>query len=553
MCEATATPPGSTSCRLSRRSPTCESGWRVLVQSMMSSTTLRTCSAPLTIDEPLDTRLGLPLADIARFTALESLAVTFSRAAGKSLTSCYNMSPIILLYNSTVSTHKHLCFACSCRYSSADIDFLSPQADADIHILAATCRHLTGLELWLTDEPTRWAARVTDVGFESISKHLPQLRRFHIGNCPSITDNGIRQLAVGCPLLQDFRVPVCHNLSVRCAYEILTKCPEMRRLHCQQSWSCHWLHLLQTARLGLARLELLELYVPDDVGGTSSVMATLASCCIQMRKLHVHTGFSSRPRPDPLESCPPTPALVKLTMTGFEMRMTSFMAFLLHVPHLERLRLRSCRLVGTIQALPAIISLRFLECCVLFSKPANAFWKFGTWCPNLSSLVTNKLLCGSGRMTSSFAGCSKLVTLSVLTYWHEQLAWTCPPLGALRALFCNEMHWQDLAAIAKASPHLQEVHFRDYDAVKVEGVLDLLSSCPELNYIKIWFCSAIHSDLKVCLASELQILRGHVYEVVHLEIVDGDWGLDWDSVAIFHPYQLDTICTTYRVHRCGQR
>eukprot|EP00850_Spirogloea_muscicola_P019993 SM000204S05855 [mRNA] locus=s204:224849:226410:- [translate_table: standard] len=452
------------------------------------------------------TRLDLLAADLAGFTALESLAVDYSRAA-----------------------------------------------DADIHVIAAACRHLTGLELGLSDEKRHGSAGITDVGLESISKILPHLRKLHIRDCPSITDSGMRPLAVGCPLLEDFGVHNCPNLSVRCAREILTTCPEVRRLHCQQRWSCHWLHPSQTATFDLSRLEALELYLPDDAGVASAAMAILSSSCVPLRELHVHTPHPHFGKPDPLVDCPPMPALVKLTMMEVELRIPSFMAFLTNAPRLERVRLEDCGMIGEAQALPATLSLRSLECRSLYTEPEDDFWRCGAWCPKLTSLVTIESHGGSGILASSLAGCSRLVTLRVgpfSRYRRKHLAWTCPPLGALRTLICWRVHWQDLAAIAKASPLLQEVRLRDCHTVEWEIFLGLLSWCPELCYIRILRgCSALSSGLIDSLANGFRILRGNVYEVVHLETVDGDWGLDWGGCDLHH---IETICTTYRVHRSVQ-
>eukprot|EP00850_Spirogloea_muscicola_P019806 SM000199S05433 [mRNA] locus=s199:180598:181370:- [translate_table: standard] len=66
-----------------------------------------------------DTHSHLSLADIAGFTALESLALEHSRAAD---------TQVLTL----ISPH--------------------PQADADIHIIAAACQRLTGFELWLSPD-----------------------------------------------------------------------------------------------------------------------------------------------------------------------------------------------------------------------------------------------------------------------------------------------------------------------------------------------------------------------------------------------------------------
>eukprot|EP00850_Spirogloea_muscicola_P006862 SM000033S12383 [mRNA] locus=s33:515391:516397:- [translate_table: standard] len=171
--------------------------------------------------------------------------------------------------------------------------------------LAVTNSRAAGLELWLRNE---WSAGITDVGLGSISEHMPQLRRLHVQNCRSITDAGIRRLAHGCPLLEGFGVRDCPNPSVRCAREILSTCLEVRRLHCQQSWSCHWLHPSKTA--SMSRLEVLELHVPREAGVNFTAMATLASSCVRLRGLHVHTPHSDVSMPDPLEDCPPMLALV---------------------------------------------------------------------------------------------------------------------------------------------------------------------------------------------------------------------------------------------------
>eukprot|EP00850_Spirogloea_muscicola_P024158 SM000459S16469 [mRNA] locus=s459:10737:12830:- [translate_table: standard] len=442
-----------------------------------------------------DTRLDLSLADIAGFTALESLSLERSRAAA------------VAFSNTWVGTH--------------------------------------------------WITRITDIGAEywnTISKHMPQLRKLHIRDCRSITDNGIRQLAVSCPLLQDFRVQDCPNPSGQCAYEILTTCPEMRRLRCQQSWSCYWLQSLQTARI--SRLEALELYAPNDEGVASTAMAILASCCIRLRELHLHTLQTPNEdviRPDPFENCPPMPALVRLSMRKFVTRNTSFMASIRNAPQLERLSLEDCKLVGTTgalpkQALPATTSLRFLECDKMYTGISVDFWKFGGWCPNLHSLVTSTPLFGSEILATSLAGCSRLVTLTVRVWSgltrppletvrrHEQLVWTCPPLGALRTLICMEVHWQDLAAIAKASPHLREVHLRANMTVRMESVLDLLSSCPELNYIRFWECSGLASNSTACLANEWHVLRGHMETGDSIGVIVIHIGL---RLSILHIVSID--------------
>eukprot|EP00850_Spirogloea_muscicola_P013741 SM000095S24955 [mRNA] locus=s95:124323:126730:+ [translate_table: standard] len=491
-CEATVTPPDSTSCRLSRRSPTCESGWRVFVHSMMTTTTLRTCSRnfgaisllrnvvrALTLD---DTRLYFSLAVIAGFTALESLSLTYSRAA-----------------------------------------------DADIHIIAAACRHLTELELWLSNERTHWSARITDVGLESISKHVPQLRKLHIRDCTSITDNGIMQLAIGCSLLQDFR--------------ILRTCPEMRRLRCQKNWSCHWLHSAPTATFDMSRLEVLECYVPDGEAVTSTAMATLASCCTQLRELHVHTICIPHPdgsRPDPLENCPPTPALVNLSMRGFTLRITSFLAFLFNAPQLERLSLEACDLVGSIQALPAISSLRFLECRSLFFKPAVDFWQFGKWCPDLTSLTTIMSHRGANMMQQ--IGDSQSWGL----FWGTSGA-TLVDLSSTGSLESNNLHESALARLGcnhKGVTAFARSESERLRTVNVEVVLDLLSLWSELHYIL-----ALLFRFGRWLSKRSAHSPRHVNEVVHLELVDGDWGLDWGD---YDPDRIEAISTTYRVHRCGQ-
>eukprot|EP00850_Spirogloea_muscicola_P017871 SM000158S02003 [mRNA] locus=s158:24011:26249:+ [translate_table: standard] len=363
--------------------------------------------------------------------------------------------------------------------------------------LALECSRAAGFELWLSPD--------------TLGTH-------------SITDNGIRQLAEGCPLLQDFRVQDCPNLwTGQCDYEILATCPEMRRLRCQQSWSCYWLQSLQTAII--SRLEVLELYVPNEEGVASTAMAILASCCIRLRELQLHTSHKDVIRPDPFENCPPMPALVRLSMRKIVARNTSFMAFIRNAPQLERLSLEACKLVGTTQAppeqaLPVTTSLRFLECDKMYIGTSVDFWKFGGWCPNLHSLVTSTPIFGREILATSFAGCSRLVTLTVMVWSgptrpglenmdrQELLVWTCPPLGALRTLICTSVHWQDLAAIAKASPHLREVHLRACMTARMESVLDLLSSCPELNYIR--FREAYASNSPARLAKEWHVLRGHM-------------------------------------------
>eukprot|EP00850_Spirogloea_muscicola_P006864 SM000033S12385 [mRNA] locus=s33:514736:515362:- [translate_table: standard] len=184
------------------------------------------------------------------------------------------------------------------------------------------------------------------------------------------------------------------------------------------------------------------------------------------------------------------------------------MAFLLNAPLLEGLSLEACQLVGTTQVPPAVTSLRSLECCHLLIEPAVGFWKFGAWCPNLTSLVMNPSLlhCGSAILASSPAGCSQLATLKVGAYtWPA-----CLPLGALGALICTRVHWQDVAAIAKASPYLQEVRLRECDGVTMELVLDLLSSCPKLSYSRASRCSALDAALlSDCSANNPHVLRGH--------------------------------------------
>eukprot|EP00850_Spirogloea_muscicola_P015739 SM000123S25851 [mRNA] locus=s123:272890:273394:+ [translate_table: standard] len=153
---------------------------------------------------------------------------------------------------------------------------------------------------------------ITDGGLNSISKHMHQLRKLHNGGCPSITNSGTRQLAVGCSLLQEFCVRNRSNLSIQCAYEILRTCPKMRRLHCQESWSCHWLH---PCRLQALTYQALRAH---DVVVNSTAMAILASCCIQLRELHVHKLYEEVIMPDPLRHCPPMPALVKMTIGGLK-------------------------------------------------------------------------------------------------------------------------------------------------------------------------------------------------------------------------------------------
>eukprot|EP00850_Spirogloea_muscicola_P017424 SM000149S01359 [mRNA] locus=s149:366396:367325:- [translate_table: standard] len=304
----------------------------------------------------------------------------------------------------------------------------------------------------------------------------------------------------------------------------------------------------------MSRLEVLELHVPDEAAVTSTAMATLASSCVRLRELHVHTSQCHVGMPDLLEDCPPMPALVRLSIMRFEMSFASLMAFSLNAPLLEGLSLEACELVGTMQAPPAVTSLRSLECRHLLNEPAVGFWRFGAWCPNLTSLVayTSPPLCGSDILASSLAGCSQLATLKVGDYTSpdQQLAGTCPPLGALRALDCSGVHWRDVAAIAKAAPHLQEVRLTECNSVKMEVVLDLLSSCPELGYIRASGPSALSALLRLdCCANDLHVLRAHVREVVHLEVVEGCWepdrGCDPDNIGFDY--------TTYRVHRCGRR
>eukprot|EP00850_Spirogloea_muscicola_P013293 SM000089S23849 [mRNA] locus=s89:307969:308693:+ [translate_table: standard] len=53
---------------------------------------------------------------------------------------------------------------------------------------------------------------------------------------------------------------------------------------------------------------------------------------------------------------------------------------------------------------------------------------------------------------------------------------------------CNNVHWQDLAALARASPHLQEVHLTECRYTDKEAILDLLISCSQLDYISVMCC-----------------------------------------------------------------
>eukprot|EP00850_Spirogloea_muscicola_P023302 SM000345S12843 [mRNA] locus=s345:61719:64405:- [translate_table: standard] len=407
----------------------------------------------------------LPLADIASFTALKSLALTKTQAT-----------------------------------------------DADIHNIAASCRQLTGLELRLHQDFGALSAarqtRLTDAGLESIAHYMPQLRKFHIEYWCSITDSGIRQVALGCPLLQDISVQDCYNLSVQSAHAFIEACRELRRLQLHQSWSNQWLQPQQTGYFNISRLEQVELHMPDDATLTITAMATLASSCPQLHELHVHTDHypkSNVSRPDPLEPCPAMPALVKLTMKGFHLKMTSFAAFLVSAPQLEHLSLKSCELVGAMQALPAKTSLRSLNSFLLRIGPTVNFWKFGTWCPNVTSLEILSRRKGKS-VVSSLAGCSRLVNLHIESYYpfhNKVLPWTCPSLDTLRVLSCfNNVHSQDLAALARASPQLQEVHLTECRYTDKEAILDLLASCSQLDYIRVMCCPKLSQKAMTALNLE---------------------------------------------------
>eukprot|EP00850_Spirogloea_muscicola_P003131 SM000012S25393 [mRNA] locus=s12:844790:848151:+ [translate_table: standard] len=416
----------------------------------------------------------------------------------------------------------------------------------DIHTIATACRHLTEL-LLLHSEQDR-SGGFTAAGLESIGRNLRQLRRFRVHFCRSFTDSGIRQVALGCTLLQDISMHSCPNVSAHSVHAVLEACPELRRLRFHQRWNDPGLRFSHAVHLTISRLEMVEIVMSDDAGAsTNTAMAILALSCTQLRELHVHAVTDPRPdvsRLDLLKNCAVMPALVTLTMTGFQsIEMTSFAAFLVGAPLLENLTLEDCKLLGVVQALPMMVSLRSIECCSSLVGPLFDYWDFGKWCHNLTSLLTLAQSDGE-NLALSLAGCNKLVTLKIEAYHRlrqRRLPWTCPPLGSLRTLICENVHWQDLAALARASPRLEEVHLQSCTTMNKKAILGLLSSCPRLGYIRILGCSKLSPVVMDRLAYGLNVRRGHVYERVHLELVDGKWGLNGGKGSMMY--------STYRVHR----
>eukprot|EP00850_Spirogloea_muscicola_P024157 SM000459S16468 [mRNA] locus=s459:54:894:+ [translate_table: standard] len=255
-------------------------------------------------------------------------------------------------------------------------------------------------------------AFITDAGLHSIAKHMPQLRRIRIQGCCGVMDRGIRHLALGCPLLRDISLHDCRNLSERSAHAVVVACPELRRLRFQHSCHHHWLQRTQTEVIDLSHLEVVELYVCGDVNVTNTTMATLASSCMHLREVHMHVVHNPRPhstQPDSLGTCPPTPALVKLRLCGFFLNLTSFAAFLVNAPQLEKLSLKKCCLYGAMKALPANSSLRFLERRSLLFGQSIDFWRFDTWCPNLTSLLI-EAHSESETFALSVGGCSRPIS-----------------------------------------------------------------------------------------------------------------------------------------------
>eukprot|EP00850_Spirogloea_muscicola_P015738 SM000123S25850 [mRNA] locus=s123:248672:249675:- [translate_table: standard] len=307
----------------------------------------------------------------------------------------------------------------------------------------------------------------------TIGGNLPQLRVFRIQNCSSITDSGIRHLALGCPILQDISIYACLNLSDRSFQALAVACPELRRLHYQQLWEDH---------------------------------------CLQ--DPHI-ADFKTR-----LE-------VVEVRLKGFKMiNWTSFAAILVNAAQLENLSLEDCDLVGVMQALPNKLSLTPLSSSCI--KPDyECWWKSGSWCPNLTSLLLGRHGWREA-LIFSLSGCSNL--------YGPVLHWKI-----LKALSCIDVQRQDLVALARASPKLQEVHLRDCNTVNKKAILDILRSCLQLVYIRNLGSSMLSPQVMSRLACELQILQGHVLERVHLESVDGEWGLAWEGFVAIH--------LTYRVRR----
>eukprot|EP00850_Spirogloea_muscicola_P013733 SM000095S24947 [mRNA] locus=s95:13168:14704:+ [translate_table: standard] len=398
--------------------------------------------------------------------------------------------------------------------------------EADLQRTFHALRTLSSTVRTLTLHHTDYVLPLADVASFTALESLALTETLASGIC-ILLPNAARALAGSCCWCH----PTRRNLSEQSAHAVVVACPELRRLRFQHSCHHHWLQRTQTEVIDLSRLEVVELYVCGDVDVTNTTMATLASSCMHLREVHMHVVHNPRPhstQPDSLGTCPPTPALVKLRLCGFFLNLTSFAAFLVNAPQLEKLSLKKCCLYGAMKALPANSSLRFLECRSLLFGQSIDFWRFDTWCPNLTSLLI-EAHSESETFALSVGGCSRLVSLNFQTnqWWHyRRLPWACPLLGVLKILFCIDVHWQDLSALARASPHLQEVSLRDCHYEDKNAILELLSSCPRLCRIRI-VGPQPSFEVMDRLACGSHITRGHLCERVHLERVDGEWGLNW--------------------------
>eukprot|EP00850_Spirogloea_muscicola_P020996 SM000233S07967 [mRNA] locus=s233:72031:73286:- [translate_table: standard] len=203
-------------------------------------------------------------------------------------------------------------------------------------------------------------------------------------------------------------------------------------------WEDGILRFPQAANPYFSQLEMVELFLPDDAG---VIIATLASSCLRLREIRVFAAIDHPldSRLD-LEICPAMPALMSLTLGTFNIKMTSFAAFLLKASQVENLSVQRCELVGATRALPSRISLSF---------PKRGLGFINYRMQQVGDFETE------GRP--------------------------------------SEVDWQDLAAITRASPQLQEVQLQDCNTMNKKALLDLPSSCPQLAYIRILGSSELSS------------------------------------------------------------
>eukprot|EP00850_Spirogloea_muscicola_P010916 SM000065S20265 [mRNA] locus=s65:612794:613688:+ [translate_table: standard] len=203
-----------------------------------------------------------------------------------------------------------------------------------------------------------------------IATNLLNLRILHIKSCQRITDSGIGLLASGCRLLQDISLHLCPNISSKSIHLAIVACSELRRMSFLQTRRDGDLRFPQAANQYFSQLEVVELFLPDDAG---VIIATLASSCLRLRELRVFAVIDQPLDVSTLdlESCPAMPALVSLTLAGFNIKMTSFAEFLLKASQVENLSLQHCDLAGATRDL---LSLSFPKC--VFTGFTFDFWQF---------------------------------------------------------------------------------------------------------------------------------------------------------------------------------